>query len=385
MTTHHQAPRAIEIPIPALLASVAIVGSNALALSPMLADIAASLDTSSVMVSRASAGYSGATALAALLLAPGIDRLGPGRVLRLGLLALTVACVASAFSVHWLMLLLAQGVAGIGAGVLLPACYALATATAPKGQDAQTLGRVLAGWSVSLVLGVPIAALISDTLGWRATFAVMAVAAAATALAVRSIPRFVAPPGPRVSAMSLLTQISDRAVAPLLAICLCFMAAFYGVYAFLADTVRAVHGVSATVAGLIALAYGAGFGAASFAGRWVDRARPERVLPVALGIIAAIYLAMDTATTLLPAVLALAVLWGFANHIGLNTLMVLMGRAKPAARGAVFGLNSAVTYAAALVGVAGAGPLYEAIGFAALSASAAALLASAAVIAVLRR
>ena len=56
--------------------AVAVVGSNQLALSPILLDVARSLAASPVAVSRAAACYGGATTLSALLLAPRIDRLG---------------------------------------------------------------------------------------------------------------------------------------------------------------------------------------------------------------------------------------------------------------------------------------------------------------------
>ena len=42
------------------------------------------------------------------------------------------------------------------------------------------LGRVLTGWSVSLVVGVPASALIADLAGWRASFLALAALAAAS-------------------------------------------------------------------------------------------------------------------------------------------------------------------------------------------------------------
>ncbi len=51
-----------------LMLGVAVVGSNSLALSPILSDVAADLRASPVEVARANAAYGGATALAALTL-----------------------------------------------------------------------------------------------------------------------------------------------------------------------------------------------------------------------------------------------------------------------------------------------------------------------------
>ena len=49
-------------------------GANALALSPLLGDVAAALAVPPTTIARAATAYGGATALAALLLAPRIER-----------------------------------------------------------------------------------------------------------------------------------------------------------------------------------------------------------------------------------------------------------------------------------------------------------------------
>ncbi|BAQ68812.1 multidrug-efflux transporter-like protein [Rhodovulum sulfidophilum] len=58
-----------------------------------------------------------------------------------------------------------------------------------------------------------------------------------------------------------------------------------------------------------------------------------------------------------------AIVWGGLNQLGLNALVVSLNRQAVAARGAVMGLNSAVTYSAVFAGPAIMGPLYTAFGF----------------------
>ena len=197
-----------------LLLGIAVTGSNSLVLSPILADVALGLGTTPVAVSRALAAYGGATALSAFLLAPRIDRVGPRRALTAGMAALTAATLLSAAATHWVMLVLAQIVAGIGAGVVLPSIYALATTIAPKGSESAVLGRVLTGWSVSLVVGVPASALIADLAGWRASFLALAVLAAASLMGTVRLPAgrpATADPGARWPART--AGLPDRAVA----------------------------------------------------------------------------------------------------------------------------------------------------------------------------
>jgi predicted MFS family arabinose efflux permease len=364
-----------------LTAAVAVIGSNSLVLSPILADVAAGLGTTVVAVSRAIASYGGATALSAFALAPRIDRVGPRRALVGGMAGLVAATLLSAAAPHWTVLLLAQAVAGLGAGVALPSIYALATAIAPAGRESAVLGRVLAGWSISLVAGVPASALVADLAGWRAPFLALAGLAGLALLGARRLPKGGGGIGTTRARPRPLAPLGYPGVPALLAECLVFMAAFYGVYAFVGDHVRATLGLSAGGAGLLVLAYGLGFGGASLGDRLIDRAGPGRALPRALLAVAAVYALLAPAIASLPAVVALAALWGFANHFGLNALILLFPRARPDRRGAVLGLNSAVTYLGALLGTAAAGVLYPRAGFATLSFTAAGLVAGAAVLA----
>jgi predicted MFS family arabinose efflux permease len=170
-------------------------------------------------------------------------------------------------------------------------------------------------------------------------------------------------------------------VVPLLAVCLLFMTAFYGVYAYLGDHARRLLGLSAAQAGLIVLAYGAGFGLASLGDRAVDRIGAGRLFPAALAAVAAVYAALVPALGTFPTLLALAAAWGFSNHFGLNILVLRLTEACPDARGAVLALNSAVTYAGAFLGAGLFGVLYDGVGFPALAGTASACAGLAAAIA----
>lgn len=365
--------------VAALMFAVSVVGSNGLALSPILSDVASSFSTSALTISTAISAYGAATAASAFFLAARIDRIGIRRSLLGAMLALIAALILSALAPHWIVLTLAQALAGAAAGVILPAAYGSASLVAPPGQEARKLGRVIAGWSVSLVAGVPLSALISDAVGWRATYGVLALCAAIALLGLRKLPeRRAANPAPlRLS--RLLAPLSCRDVPALLLACLAFSSAFYGVYAFLADHVRSLLALSAGQVGFIAFAYGAGFLLAGFAGApLVERLGPRRALPLALGVIALVYVGLLPAAHSLPAVLAIATLWGAASQLSLSLLVLLLSRARPEERGAVLGLNTCTTYLGASVGTAVAGTLYTHAGFEALGLCAAAALAAAA-------
>lgn len=366
--------------LPLLVLGIAVIGSNSLALSPVLTDVAHSLSATPVQVARANAAYGGATALSALLLGPAVDRVGARRILVVGFAVMTLAMLASATATGWAMLAAAQGLAGLAAGVVLPAIYAYATAAALPGQEAETMGRVLAGWSISVIAGVPLSALIAGTAGWRASYVLLAVLLAAVSAGFLCE----SSAATRTSAgdMSLLRT---PGVPSLLFVCFAYMTAFYGMYAYLGDHLRQVLGVSSVTAGLVVLAYGVGFGLAGFGDRMVDRLGPQHLLPMTLGTLSLVYGLMIPAASSLVALGALAFCWGFANHFGLNIIVLLLGRASDARRGAVLALNSAVSYAGALVGAGLFGAVYERGGFIPVAALAAGCLAGALAVAVTTR
>lgn len=365
-----------------LIGVVACVGSNSLLLSPILTDVSEGLETTAATTARAIAGYGGATALSALVLAPMIDRFGSRRMLLRGLAALTTGVGLSAAAGDWITLTLAQALAGLGAGVVLPATYALATKTAPRGQEARLLGRVLTGWSISMVLGVPAAALVADLLGWRACFIVLDLISLASLAALLRVPEDAGDHDSETATYlrRLRTHFTWR-IGLLLVVCFAYMIAFYGVYPFIGDHARRSLGASTSFAGLYALSYGLGFGAASLADGLLDRFQPAKLFPVALLAIGVSYAALAQSTRDAGLMLGVCLLWGFLNHFGLNILVLLLSSAAGTARGAILGINSAVTYLGVLCGAALFGPLYESAGLETIALLAAGALVVAATLA----
>ncbi|MGB3554898.1 MAG: MFS transporter [Jannaschia sp.] len=238
-----------------LLLGVAVIGSNALVLSPILPDVARDLGTTPQVAARAIAAYGGATTLSALLLGFTIDRYGARTVLVGGSVLLACGTFGSAVAPSWSVLALAQAFAGLAAGAMLPAIYAAATQVGTKAEGARILGRVLTGWSVSLVAGVPLSALVAERFGWEASFVVLG------GLVLLGLVGFLRMPvqasGPRgpsgTPRLSPIRAFGIQGVAPLLVVQFLFMTAFYGTYAFFGDHLRSSLDLSAGFAGLVVL------------------------------------------------------------------------------------------------------------------------------------
>ena len=355
-----------------LTACIAVIGSNSLVLGPIAPEVARSFGTSVPFVMAAASAFGLGTAASALFLARYIDRFGARRMLQwaLGLLALALAGSAVAPTIP--VLIAAQLVAGVAAGIALPAIYASAAAIAPPGRESGTIGVVLTGWTLSMVAGVSLSAVIADLLHWRAVFAIVAMLALAAVAGVAAVSLSDRPSGSVAPAP--LEALRTPGIVPLLIACGAFMTAFYGVYGYLGDHLHEALGRPVSANGLAAVSYGIGFGAAALLDGIVDRLGARRVMPIAYLAAGGVYLVLAAVSGSFGGLIAAMALWGLINHFGLNVLVTCLSALDPARRGTIMGLNSAVTYLAVFVGTTAFGPLYQAMGFAVSALVAAALM-----------
>ncbi len=358
-------------PVPLLTLSVAIVGSNALVLSPISGSVAQSfVGTDPAAVMTASAVYGLSTAVSALTLAPRADRTGAEAMLRRSLAVLVLALGASAAAPAFWMLCLAQALAGLAAGTALPAAYALAVQVAPKGRESTTLGIVLTGWTLSLVAGVSLSAVLADMVSWRGVYWTLAGLCAVTVLLVSRADDW----GHRAAsdfATSPFTALRVPGIGPILIVCAAYMVAFYGLYGYLGAHLQGSLGRSTALTGLAPLAYGLGFGVAAPLDRMIDRFGARGVSLYVFSALAAVYLAMAVFAASFSGLVVLCFAWGLANHLGLNLIVGRLTALDERQRGAVMGLYSATTYVCLFAGTVAFRSLFETYGFAVCAAASA--------------
>jgi len=370
-------------PLLLLTLSIAAVGIQALMLSPLLTDIAAGLGTQAKEIGFAASAYGVGVATAALLAAPQLGRWPKRGAIRIAFAVLAVSLFLCAFAWDWRVLAGAQLIAGLASGVIIPATYALTGDITPPDRRSQDLGKVLFGWSIAMVAGVPLAAVLSAFVGWRGTFLIVGLVAAIMPFAGALLPRAVSfgALGERVRYMDVL-RLPGAWVGYISTFA--YMIAFYQTYTFIGDHVRQAHGAGAWLGGTISLAYGTGFGLGIVFDKWIDRKGPVRMLPLGLLLVGTSYVVLPFAAERIITVALWPLIWGLANHFCMTTLVSYMNTLSPRLRGTIMGLFSFTTYVS--LGTAGAvyGPVYQARGFYAVSFASALTLAAAAVIALRR-
>jgi predicted MFS family arabinose efflux permease len=357
--------RALGWATAALVLGVFAVGSEALVISPLLADIASDLDTSIDRAGLSVSVYGLAVALTAPAAGLVADRLSRRTTVLLGLAIFAAAGALCAASPGLAVLVTGRALCGLGAGLFLPAAYAWVGDEVPYANRARIMGRVVAGWAAALVLGVPLGGLVGQAAGWRESLALMAVLALASAmLAVRLLPAGSGAArregGERPS---LRGALAVPGIPLLLGINLLDMLGFYGVYTYLGSFLRDELDVRSGVAGALILLYGVGVAAISFNGRLLDRAGKVRALRWALAAMIAVFAALPWLGGAPVALGAGLVVMGVLQGGFLTCMTTLVTQVPPAARGSAVALMSCTTYIGVTLGAAIMGPIFDGPGY----------------------
>jgi predicted MFS family arabinose efflux permease len=261
-------------------------------------------------------------------------------------------------------LLLARVVTAVGAAVFTPAASAVAAELTAPERRGRAVALVFGGLTVALIFGVPLGSLISQHLGYRPAFALVAAFSLASALAVRLALPAVAPP-PRVRFAERFAVGRDPRVLVMLAITVLACLAAFMVYTFVSPLLAATAGVHGTTVTLLLFCYGVGGAVGNFAGgraadRWGSRA-PLLVVTVAITIVMAL-LPVTTGTPIAAGITLFV--WGMATWSFNPPVQHRLIELSPGHAGLVLSLNASAIYlGVGLSGVVGgavldsAGPL----------------------------
>jgi predicted MFS family arabinose efflux permease len=219
-------------------------------------------------------------ALGILLLAPLGDRYDRRKIILaeafMLMLALLLSSVAPGVGTL-LVASLAIGVAATMAQDIVPAAATLA----PETQRGKTVGTVMTGLLLGILLSRVMSGLVADQFGWRAVYGVAAASIALVGIATwRGLPRFAPTTSLGYGALlgSMLKLWSQHSALRRAALSQGLLSvAFSAFWSTLAVMLHTQFGLGSAAAGAFGLAGAAGALAAPLAGRLADRSGPERV------------------------------------------------------------------------------------------------------------
>lgn len=311
-------------------------------ITPFLLDIARDLGTDLGAAGNLVAYQSITWGIASLFAGAASDRLGRRPLLFAGLLLLVLSAVGVALGSNYAWVAAWRLFGGFGGGCFMGTVFATVSDHFPASERGRSLGWVVTGQSLALVLGVPAMTLAGTLGGWRGAVSAQAAVILLCALAVwpivppstgrtssapmpfRSVARLI---GPRVMALLLATS-TER-------VCYAAVAVFLPTFLLTRYAVDAPH--LALGLGLVAL--GSLFGNV-LGGQLSDRL-PAPQLLLALSLFGAGVLALPILSwaPALPVSIALGFAYTVVNATGRPTVLTLLSDVSNEARGAVLGLN----------------------------------------------
>ena len=268
------------------------------------------------------AGY----ALGILLLAPLGDRHDRRTIIFIKGLLLVAALLLCGFSGGLSALLIASFITGLTATVaqdIVPASAALA----PERSRGKTVGTVMTGLLVGILLSRVVSGVVAEYFGWRTMYMIAALAVLLITLTLwRVLPRFT--PGTSVSYPRLLLslvhlwrhhQTLRRAALAQGLLSVAFSAFWSTLALMLSDRFH----LDSAVAGAFGLAGAAGAMAAPLAGSFADRIGPARVTQAGAALVTISFALMFLLPLLpMPAQLALIVVCTIGFDLGVQATLV---------------------------------------------------------------
>ena len=306
-TAESVAPAAPDLPSSLVLLLATGAGLSVASLyyaQPMLgvlgADIGASGRAVGFIPTLTQLGY----ALGILLLAPLGDRFDRRRIVLAKAAALCAALLVAGAAPSIGVLLaasLAIGLAATMAQDIVPAAATLA----PEATRGKTVGTVMTGLLLGILLSRVVSGFVAEHFGWRATFIAAAVSIVLIgAAAWRGLPRFRPTTQLAYGALlgSLATLWSRHGMLRRAALAQALLAV--GFSAFWSTLAVMLHGepfgLGSAAAGAFGLAGAAGALAAPLAGRLADRRGPELVTRLGAGLVVLSFAAMGLAPLMPP-------------------------------------------------------------------------------------
>lgn len=306
------------------------IGTTEFATMSLLPDMARGLRIDEPTAGHVISAYALGVVVGAPLLAVIAARRSRRTVLLWLMAAFALFNALSAVAPSYGAMLAFRFLSGLPHGAYFGIAALVAASLVPYAQRTQAVGRVMLGLTVATVLGVPVANLLGQALGWRWGFGIVAALALVTALLVYVFaPRDV--PDPRASPLRELSALGNAQVWLTLGIGAIGFGGVFCVYTYIASTLLAVTRVTPATISIVLMLFGAGMTAGNLiVPRFADRALMPTAAALLLGSTAAL-LVYPVAATQFWSIAVAVVAIGFTGSLGtvLQTrLMDVAGEAQ---------------------------------------------------------
>jgi len=290
----------------------------------------------------------------------------PRRALLAATMALaTGAAVGSAFAGSYGALLATRLGSALAQALFMAVASQVAMAAVPAERQTTAVARVFGGFALATVIGLPLGALVGQAYGWHATFVAVAILSGIGLVGVLVFcPRI--PAATTGGLAGSVRGMVNPSVLTGLLITLLVLTGFVAVFTYVVPMLSTVAGFSPTWVSVALLGYGLGTIAGNVLAGRVPPKAIERVLPIAVGVVAAVLLVQGVLLRFQPlALISLVVLGGASFFVVPLVQTWLMGRVGADAAGLAASVNISVAGLAGALGAGlGAGVLSAGLGLA---------------------
>jgi predicted MFS family arabinose efflux permease len=260
------------------------VGTESFMIAGLLPGMASDLGVSVATAGQLVTAFALAYALSSPVLTALTGRINRRTLLIVSMSAFAFANIAAWAAQGYWSLMVARVILAFAAGLYVPGANALASAVVVPERRGTAIAIVNGGLSMAIALGVPMGALIGDSLGWRATFAgVAGLSALALAGLLFGLPKGIGAGLTTATLKERVKTAAQPAVLFTLLVTTLWAMASYATYTYLALFIGNATNVHGAEIGFILFIWGvsAAVGLA-ISGRAVDRHGPGAVIIPAL-------------------------------------------------------------------------------------------------------
>src|SRR6202789_1296969 len=326
------------------------IGTDAFIIGGILPEIAqdlsASIGKTGLVVSVFSLSYALGSPIVSALSA----RWRRSTVMIGGLAVFSVANLSSALSPTLGCLLATRVIAALAAGLVAPACYALASTLGSSHNRGKMLAIVSGGFTTAIVLGVPLGVLIGKYAGWRGSLIFVSILGgiAALALFAAGVPE----PDSTGSPSDLREQLRILRRPETIIVLTPFLIwsiANFGLYTFIAAILG--RALSATAVPILLVLFGLGCMAGNFIGGALsDRYGTRWPTIICLVLLICVLASVEPASSSLTAASGTMVGWGICMAALFTLQQQRTIAVNPKQSNLVLALNNSALYLGASVG-----------------------------------
>lgn len=306
----------MPLPLIALFIAAFAFGTTEFVIAGVLPEVAQGLGVSIPTAGYLVSGYALGIAIGGPLLTVATSGVARTRLLIAIAIVFTVGQAACALAPGFASMLFLQIFVAVVHGVFFGVAMVVATALVPREQRGRAVAFVLAGLTVSNIIGVPAGTAIGQIFGWRATFwAMFALGIVATAAMIALLPRTNAVAARPAGLLGEVRVLGRQQVWTSLIIMLMLMLSQFVPYTFITPFLTEVSGIDASFVPWVLLLNGVGATIGVLVG---GRLADWRLMPSLIAVLAihsAVMVAMYALSPYPRPMVAVVALWGFTSFI----------------------------------------------------------------------